>query len=266
VSASQTIDACAAALREAYETRAPIEPPSETYPGFDVDAAYAVQLRQVDEWLADGAQLKGHKVGLTSVAMQRQLGVDEPDFGHLLDGMFHLQSAPIPAGRYLQPRIEPEIAFVLAQELRGPGVTTAEAARAVAFVLGSLEVIDSRVADWRTTITDTIADNASCGGVVLGVNPVELHSLDLALVGCNLYRNGELVGTGAGGAVLGHPLVALTWLANTLGERGVSIAAGQVVLPGACMASVPVSPGDVVTARFQGLGRVTARFAPVGMA
>jgi 2-keto-4-pentenoate hydratase len=162
--------------------------------------------------------------------------------------------------------VEPETAIVLAKPLRGPGVTVADAVAAVGFVLPALELIDSRIRDWKIALADTIADNASSGGVVLGSSPAALFptnraEVDLRLAGCNLYKNGELAGTGASGAVLGSPLKALAWLANTVGARGVELEAGQVILPGSVTASIPVGPGDTVTATFAGLGRVTARFA-----
>ena len=150
---------------------------------------------------------------------------------------------------------------MLSRPLRGPGVTVADAIAAVAFVLPALELIDSRIKDWKIGLADTIADNASSGGVILGSRPVSLPAVDLRLAGCNLHKNGELAGTGAGGAVLGSPLTALVWLANTLGARGVVLGEGQVILPGSITASVPVRAGDAVTATFAGLGSVTARFS-----
>ena len=192
--------------------------------------------------------------------MQRLLGVGEPDYGHLLDDFFHLEHAPVPVDRFLQPRIEPEVAFVLRAPLRGPGVTAAEALRAVDFVLPALEIVDSRIRDWRIGLFDTIADNASSGAVVLGSTPTAVGDVDLRRAGATLHRNAELVGTGAGGAVLGSPLTSLVWLANTVGARGVTLEAGHVVLPGAVCAMVPVAAGDTVTATFAGLGSVTARF------
>lgn len=257
----QTREDIAGALLGAYSSRIPVEPLTGQYDDLTVEDAYEIQLLQVAEWTAAGAQLKGHKVGLTSAAMQRQLGVDRPDFGHLLEGMFWPEHEPIPVSRFLQPRVEPETAFVLARPLRGPGVTIAEAIAAVGFVLPALELIDSRIRDWKIGLADTIADNASSGGVILGSTPVALAGLDLRLAGCNLHKNGELAGTGAGGAVLGSPLTALAWLANTLGARGVGLQAGQVILPGSVTAAIPVSAGDTVTATFAGLGGVTARFS-----
>jgi 2-keto-4-pentenoate hydratase len=247
-------------LQAAYRTRTPVEPLTEKYPELTVADAVEIQLLQIRRRLAAGAVVKGHKVGLTSAAMQRQMGVDQPDFGHLLDDMFWLEHLPIPAAQFLQPRAEPEMAFVLRRPLRGPGVTAAEAAAAVDFVLPALELIDSRIRDWRIGLVDTIADNASSGGVVLGSTPVPLAAADLRLGGCNLYRNAALAGTGAGGAVLGSPLSSLVWLANTLGAQGTALEAGHVVLPGSITASIPVQAGDTVTAEFAGLGTVTACF------
>ena len=256
----QSREEIAETLLGAYASREPLEPLTKTYQGLTVEDAYEIQLLQVGRWLATGAEVKGHKVGLTSAAMQRQLGVTQPDYGHLLGTMFWLEHEPVPVSRFLQPRVEPEMALVLAKPLEGPGVTAAEAIGAVGFVLPALELIDSRIRDWKIGLADTIADNASSGGVVLGSTPVPLSGVDLLLAGCTLHKNGELAGTGAGGAVLGSPLTALVWLANTVGARGVALAAGQVILPGSVTASVPVSAGDSVTATFAGLGSVTARF------
>ncbi len=190
------------------------------------------------------------------------MGVDQPDYGHLTASMFHLEHQAISTMRFLQPRIEPEIAFVLGAPLRGPGLTVADAVRAVDFVLPSLEIVDSRIRDWNITLFDTIADNASSGGVVLGSRPTSLREVDLRLTGCTLHVNGSLVDTGAGAAVLGSPLNALVWLANTVGPLGVTLEPGHVVLPGSMTAAQPVRPGDTVVATMAGLGSVTAMFAP----
>jgi 2-keto-4-pentenoate hydratase len=256
----QTREEIAGALLGAYRSRKPVDPLTGQYDDLTLEDAYQIQLLQVGRWLSDGARVKGHKVGLTSAAMQRQMGVDSPDYGHLLDRMFWLEHEPIPASRFVQPRVEPEVAFVLARPLQGPGVTVADAIAAVGYVLPALELIDSRIRDWKIGLADTIADNASSGGVVLGSTPAALSAVDLRLSGCNLHKNGELAGTGAGGAVLGSPLVSLVWLANTLGARDVTLEAGHVILPGSITASIPVGAGDTVTATFAGLGSVTARF------
>lgn len=246
-------------LAQAYETRVPIDPPSRTAT-LSVEDAYAVQSVQIERRVTSGARVRGHKVGLTSRAMQQMFGVDQPDYGHLLDTMFLPPGESVAISRFLQVRVEPEIAFVLGRDLRGPGVTLADALRSVDFAVAALELIDSRIRDWQITLVDTIADNASSGAVVLGSRPVLLHQLAPRLAGCNLYRNGTLTATGAGGAVLGDPIAALVWLANTLGALGVTLEAGEVVLPGSCTPAVPASAGDTVRADFAGLGPVSVGF------
>ena len=253
------IEQAASALLGAYTSGIPIPPLQEKFGPLTVDDAYQIQLRQASAWLADGRRIAGHKVGLTSAAMQRQLGVTSPDFGHLMTDMFFSEHEAVPRERFLQPRVEPEVAFVLKRDLQGPGVTVADAVRAVEYVLPALEIIDSRVADWKIGLVDTIADNASSGGVVLGSRPVRITDIDLRLAGCILMRNGEIAGTGAGGAVLGSPINALVWVANVLGARGVGIEAGQVVLPGSMTAAIPFDSADVVSSTVAGLGTVTAR-------
>ncbi|MCL8027162.1 fumarylacetoacetate hydrolase family protein [Nocardioides bruguierae] len=254
-------DEVARALLEAEASRRPVPPLTETHPGLDLDDAYAIQLAQVRLRRERGERVRGHKVGLTSLPMQRMLGVDEPDFGHLWDGMFHLEHAPVPASSWIAPRVEPEIAFVLARPLAGPGVTVADAVAAVDVVLPALEVVDSRVEDWRIGLLDTVADNASSAGVVLGSRPTRLTDVDLRLVGCVLRRQGQVQQTGTGAAVLGSSLSSLVWLANTVGRWGTVLEAGHVILPGSVTAAIPVRAGDTVTAEFGGpLGSVTARF------
>lgn len=261
---SEAVEQSTRSLLEAYRTHQPVPPLVSTFPDLTIDDAYQIQLAQVVQWVADGRRVLGRKVGLTSPAMQAQMKVSQPDFGHLMDDMFFAEHAPVPAGRFLQPRAEPEVAFVLGRDLVGPGVTVAAAAAAVDFILPALEIIDSRIADWQIGIVDTIADNASSGGVVLGSTARRIGEIDLRLGGCVLHRNGEIAGTGAGGAVLGSPLNSLAWLANTLGARGEGLQAGQVILPGSITASIPFEPGDVITATMAGLGSVTAVIAAEG--
>lgn len=258
--------AAADALAAVYDSHAPIDPLVDAHPDMTVEDAYAIQLDQLDRRLAAGRVVRGHKVGLTSPAMQRQMKVDQPDFGYLLDDMFFPEHDQVPMARFVQPRVEPEVAFLLKRDLAGPGITVAAAIAAVEFVLPAVEIIDSRIRDWRISITDTIADNASSGGVVLGAQAVPFDQYDLRLLGCVVTRNGRITETGAGGAVLGHPVLALAWLANTLGARGRGLAAGDVVLPGSLTASVPVTAGDCFVAEFAGLGTVTVRFSTEGTA
>lgn len=257
----QTRSRVAAELLAAYASKQPLEPLTATHEGMTLEDAYAIQLLQVERRRAEGRVVRGHKVGLTSAAMQRLLKVTEPDYGHLFDDFFHLEHAPIPVEPFLQPRVEPEVAFVLKRPLKGPGVTVHQALRAVDFVLPALEIVDSRIRDWKIGLLDTIADNASSGAVVLGSTPTDVGAVDLRLAGATFHRNGQVVGTGAGGAVLGSPLNSLVWLANTVGARGITLEEGDVVLPGAVCAMVPVAAGDTFTATFAGLGSVTARFA-----
>lgn len=247
-------------LLDSYADRKPIQPLIERYPDITVTDSYEIQQMQIRHRTAAGARIRGHKVGLTSPAMQRQLGVDQPDYGVLLDDMFQPENTLIDLTRFIHPRIEPEIAFVLARPLRGPGVTVADAAASVDFVLPALEIIDSRIADWKISFRDTVADNAASAALVLGSSPVRLSSTDLRLSGCVLHRNGEVVGSGAGGAVMGSPLNSLAWLANTIGPLGVTLEAGHVVLPGSITASIPARAGDTFSATFAGIGSVTAAF------
>jgi 2-keto-4-pentenoate hydratase len=249
------------ALWRAWQDNEAIDPLTDTWPGIDVADAYQIQLTNVHRRLDSGATVRGHKVGLSSVAMQQLLGVHEPDYGHLLDAMFYFEGEGVPTERFLQPRAEIEVAFVLGSPLVGPGVTVADVIRATDFVLPAIEIVDSRVVDWRIRIQDTIADNASCGAVVLGGRPTSLRHVDPALIGAVLVRNGEVVETGCSGAVLGQPATAVAWLANKVAQFGIELAAGDVIMPGACCRMIPVAAGDVVRAEFDGLGPVTTRFA-----
>lgn len=254
-------DDAAQHLLGAYETGKPVAPIIEAFPAAGIADAYRIQQAQVARWVANGGQVRGHKVGLASAAMQHQAGVEQPDYGHLTQSMFFLEHDPIPADTFQQPRIEPEIAFVLNRPLVGPGVTVADAVAAIDFVLPSLEIVDSRVRDWDISIVDTIADNASSGGVILGATPVSPRSVDLRLTGCIVHHNGTVAATGAGGAVLGSPINSLVWLANTVGPLGIELEAGHVVLPGSMTAAQPIAPGDAVSTTIAGVGTVTAVLA-----
>jgi len=247
----------AAALERAARDRVAIEPLVERHAGMTVEDAYAIQLLGVKTRVAGGASVRGHKVGLSSKAMQRQVGVHEPDYGHLLADMFLYEADAVSAKRFLQPRVEVEPAFVLGRPLAGPGVTIADVVRAVDYVLPALEIVDSRIADWRVRIEDTIADNASSGGLVLGGRPLRLTDLDPRAIGAALSINGDLRQTGSTAAVLGNPLTSVAWLANKVAAFGVTLKEGDVVLPGSCTRMEPIGPGDVVRADFDHLGSVT---------
>lgn len=249
----------AAALHEAARTRAPIPPLTERDPGLTLTDAYAIQQALVGRWTAAGARPVGRKMGLTSAAIQEQLGVTEPDAGVLLDTMVHANGAVLDADWFIAPRVEAELALILGADLAGP-VGEDEALAAVSSAAVALEIIDSRIADWRIRIVDTVADNASSAAAVLG-SPVPLAEAGgLAEMHVSTSRNGSPAASGTGAAVLGHPVRALAWLAEMLSRRGESLRAGDVVLPGAVHAALPVVAGDVVTATAGALGSVTVRF------
>lgn len=248
-------------LLAAYDSGIAVPPLTSHLGDLSIDDAYGVQLHQVAAWLARGRTIAGFKVGLTSKAIQAQLGVDRPDFGHLFTDMVLDGSATIDSSRFISPRIEPEISFVLGSSLEGPGLTIVDVIDAVDYAIASVEIIDSRIADWNITLADTVADNGSSGALVLGTTPMRIDATDLGLIGCVLTRNGDIVATGAGAAVLGHPLNSVLFLANSLGALGRSMSAGSVVMAGSLTAAVPVSPGDRFTATFAHLGSVNAAFS-----
>ena len=251
-------------LATAADTATPCPPIRDLFADGDVDAAYEVQRLGTERALAAGHRLVGRKIGLTSQAVQRQLGVDQPDFGALFSTMSLADGDTVPAGLLLQPKVEAEVALVLSADLTDPGCTPADVRAATAFVSPALEIVDSRIAGWDITIVDTVADNASSGLFVLGDARVPSDEVDLAGVGMQLYRNGELVSEGTGRDCLGDPLNAAVWLASTLARRGDPLRAGDVVLTGALGPMVPVSPGDAFTARISGLGPVQISFGAEG--
>ncbi len=237
-----------------------IEPLSEQIAGLNLIEAYAIQLAQVQHWTRNGATIKGYKVRLSSPAMRFHLGIEQPGYGHLLDTMFYLEGSPVDLGVFNQPRIAPEIGLVLGLPLRGPGITSAEAAAAVQYVVPALEIVDSRIRNWRITLPDSIADNASAGGVVLGSHFSEPYDMNLRLIGCVLCRDGTVIDTGLGASVLGSPLNSLVWLANTVGRLGVTLEPGHIVLTGSLTAAHSIHDGDTFSAEFSSMGTVTATF------
>jgi 2-keto-4-pentenoate hydratase len=252
---------------------APIGPLTETFSGIDVVDAYEIQLSNIRRKLTAGARVRGHKVGLSSPVMQQMMGVDEPDYGHLLDSMVLPQDTPIPAARYCYPRIEVEIGYVLGSALPGAGCTEADVLAATEYIVPSLELIDSRITDWRIKLADTIADNASSGGVILGAErktPAELAAagVDLSNIDAVLYEEGGTTGgegwseiaRGNTSAVLGNPTACVAWLARKVADFGVKLEAGHLVIPGSCTRAVDARPGSAFRAEFAGLGTVTASF------
>jgi 2-oxopent-4-enoate hydratase len=248
-------------LWDADATATPVEPLTERHPDLVIEDAYAIQSRNIRRRIDAGARVCGRKIGLTSLPMQRMLGVDEPDYGVLLDGMVVEDGDQIPLSRLVQPRVEAELAFVMERDLAGPGVTAAKALTCIAGALPAFEIVDSRVADWRIKLVDTVADNASSGLLVIGGRLRRVADLDLRLLGVVVSRHGQVIDTGAGAAALGNPARCVAWLANKLAQFGDGLRAGDVVLPGAVHRMVPVVSGDVFRADFAHLGAVTVRFS-----
>jgi 2-keto-4-pentenoate hydratase len=256
-----SVEAAAAALREAYRTGVACPPLRERLlPAGDVEAAYEVQRAQLAEWLAAGRRPVGAKIGLTSGAVQRQLGVAEPDCGVLLADLAVPDGGEVPLAGLLQPKVEAEIAFVLGADLLEEQVTTVDVIRATDHLLPAIEIADSRIAGWDISIVDTVADNASSGRYVLGTRPVRLADVDLRLCGMVLEHAGEPVSVGAGAACLGNPLHAVAWLAQRQARAGAPLRAGDLVLSGALGPMVPAEPGAAYEARISGLGSVRVRF------
>lgn len=225
-----------------------------------VPAAYAVQEINTRRGIDAGRRLVGRKIGLTSHAVQRQLGVDQPDYGMLFADMEVVEGAPVPASRLLQPKVEAEVAFVVGRELDRPDLTVAELLRAIEFALPAIEIVDSRVANWDISIGDTIADNASSGLFVLGAVPRKLEGLELRECGMVMERRGDPISVGAGVACLGSPVSAALWLAQKMAASGRPLGPGDLILSGALGPMASVKKGDIVEARIEGLGSVKAIF------
>jgi len=247
-------------LEQAMEKRLGVEPLTSLDPAITMREAYRVQLHSVEKKVRAGVRILGKKIGLTSAAMQQLLQVDQPDYGHLMDDMVVENGGSIPFSRVLQPKVEAEIAFVLKRDLIGPRVTPLDVLLATDYVLPALEIVDSRIADWKIKLQDTVADNASSGLYVLGGKPVKPDAIDLPQVGMVLYKNGEIMNTGVGAAALGDPAACVAWLANKLFEFGISLKEGEVILSGALSAAVNAQPGDHFLARLAHLGEVQVHF------
>jgi 2-keto-4-pentenoate hydratase len=255
---SASIKTAADRLTAAYSTVTPCDPVRDLIS--TPEAAYEVQALLTERSAAASRRLTGRKIGLTSTAVQRQLGVDQPDSGVLFADMAVPDGGIIPWGDLLQPRVEAEVALVLEHDLDHERHTVADLIRATAFALPAIEVVDSRIRDWDITLVDTIADNASCGRYVLGNRPMLLRDVDLRGCGMVLERRGDQLSTGTGAACLGHPLNAALWLADTLARLGCPLSAGDTVLTGALGPMATPAPGDVIEARIEGLGDVRVEF------
>ncbi len=253
-------EAVARTLATAERDRTPVPPLRDTWPDLDVVDSYTIQLLNIADRLRDGATVRGHKVGLSSKAMQEMMGVDEPDYGHLLSDMEVFSDAPVSVGRYCMPRVEVEVAFVLGRTLPGAGCTEDDVLASTDHVTASIELIDSRIEDWNIKIADTIADNASSAGFVLGAKRVDPDSLDLKAIEATLLCDGEEVAAGRSDAVLGNPVTAVAWLARKVASFGVTLEAGHVIMPGSVHRAIDAHAGDNFEAVFTDLGSVRLSF------
>jgi 2-keto-4-pentenoate hydratase len=254
------IAAAVSRLQAAADTATPCAPVRDLLGMSDIDAAYLVQKQLAETRVHSGVPIAGRKIGLTALAVQQQFGVYRPDFGLLFADMIYSSSEPIPVASLLQPRVEAEVAFVLGRDIDNPNATITDVLRATDFVLAAIEVVDSRIAGWDIRITDTVADNASSGAVVLGTTPYSLTGLDLSAVTMTMTRDGETLSSGTGAACMGSPVTAMAWLAREVARRGRPLRAGEVVLSGALGAMVSVGGSGVYRADIAGLGRVDASF------
>lgn len=255
------IQTCGDRLYDAMLNRTPIRPLTEEFPDMSLETAYHVSLHMLERRLTAGEKVIGKKIGLTSLAVQTMLGVDQPDFGYLTDAMAFSQGQDMPISeRLMQPRAEGEIAFILKKDLLGPGITNADVLAATDCVIPCFEVVDSRVENWQIKIQDTVADNASCGLFMLGDRAVSPHKVDLMTCGMVVEKNGRIISTGAGAAALGSPVNCITWLANKLGEFGIPLKAGEVILSGSLVPLEPVQAGDFMSVSIGGIGNASVRF------
>lgn len=247
-------------LQEAEALNRATDPLTSVDPNLTAEEAYLIQLENIKRKVDQGQKIVGKKIGLTSLAMQKLLGVDEPDYGHLLDYMVVENGGSISMKKVLQPRVEAEIAFILKKELKGPNVTALDVILATDYIVPALEIVDSRIKDWKIKLADTIADNASSGYFLLGGKPEKIENVDLEIIGMSLTKNGELVNTGVGAAALGNPANCVAWLANRLADFDISLRPGEIILSGALSRAADAQAGDVFTARFAHLGHVTVSF------
>lgn len=254
-----SILAAAAALRQARRTRVPIARISETYGIAGAEAAYAVARTNIDRDLAEGRRISGKKIGLTSVAVQQQLGVDQPDYGVLFADFEYLSGSDVDAGRLIQPKAEGEIAFVVGRDLNDECLSWGRFLHGLEYALPAIEIVDSAIQDWKLTLVDTVADNASCGVYVLGLEPKAITAVDFGLSGMDFRKNGQTVSLGSGAACMGNPLLAGWWLAKTMQRLGDPLKAGDVILSGALGPMFPIGVNDHLQVCIAGLGTVECR-------
>lgn len=262
----ETIRELAQELEVAERTRKQVDHFSFRHPEMVIDDAYAVQKAWVDAKIAGGRHVIGHKIGLTSKAMQRAGNITEPDYGTLLNDMALPDGQDIPFNRFIEPRVEVELAFVLERPLKGPGVTLLDVLAATAWVVPTLEIIDARIrrvdpGTGRTRkVLDTISDNAANAAIIMGGRPIRIDTVDLRWVSALIYKNGVIEESGVAAAVLNHPANGVAWLANKLSPYDVSLGAGEIVLGGSFTAPVPIAPGDTFHVDYGPLGAIATRF------
>lgn len=252
-------DALAKRLRDAYRGQ-PVEPLRDALEPTDVEGAYAVQDINTRYWQGEGRRIIGRKIGLTAEAVQKQLGVDQPDYGVLFADMLISDGGVLRTAQVIQPKVEAEVALVLAHDLDNPDATPDDVLAATETAVAAIEIVDSRIADWKITFADTVADNGSSAYFVLGSQPKPIAGLDLRTCGMALEVNEKVVSLGAGVACLGHPLIAAAWLARTLARFGAGLKAGDILMTGALGPMVALKPGDVVRAEIGGLGSANFSF------
>jgi len=253
---NQLGDELFAALTE----RRTVAPLTERYPDISIEDAYHISLRMLDRRIEAGERVIGKKIGVTSKVVQNMLNVHQPDFGYLTDKMVFKDEMPI-SEQLIQPKAEGEIAFLLKKDLSGPGITNADVLAATELVMPCFEVVDSRIENWRIKIQDTVADNASCGLLVVNEDAaVDPRKIDLATCGMVVEKNGSTLSTGAGVAAMGSPVNCVTWLANTLGQFGISLKSGELILSGSLVPLEPVQAGDNMSVRIGGMGACSVRF------
>jgi len=258
--ATTTLEQLAKSLREAAQNKIPCPPLREIIGVTDIESAYAIQKINNQFLVDQGARIVGRKIGLTSKAVQKQLGVDQPDYGALFDTTEILNGDSISIKELMQAKVEVEIAFVMKTTIDNPSVTTTELLSAIDYVLPSIEIVGSRIENWNIKITDTIADNASASHFVVGHRPMKLENIDLINCQMQMTKNGTIVSEGTGAACLGSPINATLWLARTMAKLGTPIQAGEVILSGALGPMALVSAGDTFVANFNGLGSVSVNF------
>jgi 2-keto-4-pentenoate hydratase len=249
------IKKAASDLYDALKSRKPVGPLTERFEKLSIEDAYRIQMENVTRRSGEGERVIGKKIGLTSIAMQKMLGVFEPDYGHLFESMLLLQNE-LDMSTVIQPKAEGELAFVMGRGLEGPGITPFDVLRATDYVVPAIEIIDSRVKDWKIKIQDTIADNASSARIAVGTRALPVTDIDLYATGMVFCKNGEVVATGAAAAVMGNPLRAVAWLVNKLSEFDVGVGEGELILSGSLTSAMDIGKGDVIEITFDRLGSV----------